>query len=97
MTSRFDWKASRNFCVTTMHCCDFETQECDNARDNGTFEEFVLKDKHTVCGSLQPSSFTLVGYYKTKKNALKAMFAATEVCGVCGFIWNRQGEYVDGN
>ena len=96
---KFEWKANRNFCVTTMDSCDFECQECDDARDNGTFHEFVLKLEHTNLNSLQPSTFRLIGYFKTQENADKALGIALETgnCGECVFIFNRAGEIVDGS
>ena len=87
---KFEWKANRNFCVTTKHTCDFETVECDEARDNGTFNEYALKPTH----SFGKSTFKLVGYYKTLEQAYAALNETAG--GYYGFLWDRTGKCVDG-
>ena len=92
---KFEWKANRNFCLTTKHCLDFECQECDDAVENGTFFEYALKLEHRFCGdALQPSSFRLIGYYKTEKAADKAI--DTVDGQEYSFVWNRKGECING-
>ena len=82
---QFEWKTNRNFCVTGKFCLDFETAEADN----GKFHEFALKNA---------GYFTVLGYYKTKKNAVKAMVDAPYELypNYYFFMWNRAGECIDG-
>ena len=93
----FDWKANRNFCLTSKNSCDFECQEAEEARENDTFHEFALKLEHVFwpLGPLQKSTFRFVGYYKTLKAAEKAMDNKIDFCEYA-FIWNRKGEFVNG-
>ena len=89
---QFEWKANRNFCVTAKHFCDFDTTECDEARESGeeAFFAYSLKLNH----SFGEADFQLVGYYKTLKNAEAAMVAFP--FDYYTFLWNRAGECVNG-
>ncbi len=90
---KFEWKANRNFCLTAKHALDFDCEEADEARESGTYYEFALKLEHR---DIPYNGFRVVGYYKTEKAALEAM--VKEICYTTeyAFIWNREGECVDG-
>ena len=90
---KFEWKANRNFCVTAKHFCDFECDEADTeVEGDGKFFKFALKTEGEWADD---GSFTVVGYYKTQKNALKAMLDYPKSSWLL-FVWDRQGNCVDG-
>jgi hypothetical protein len=90
-TFQFEWKADRNFCVTAKHALDFESDEAEAAREGGTFFKFALT-----------GIFAVIGYYKTKRAAEKAMVECwnsetpTHPCHY-SFLWNKAGECVNGS
>lgn len=83
-TFQFDWKANRNFCVTAKFSCDFETAEADP--EDGKFLKYALKNSE---------HFTLIGYFKTVPDAVKAM-NDSPLTWYYFFIWDRKGECIDG-
>ena len=87
---QFEWKANRNFCVTTKYSLDFDTEECDEARENDKFFDYALRLTH----HFGKANFQLIGYYKTLKNAEAAMVGTS--FGNYAFVWDRKGECVNG-
>ena len=87
----FKWTGNRNFCVTAKHCCDFE---CSEAEEDvgGEFHKFALKTEGEWADW---GTFEVVGYYKTKQNALKALHKYPDG-NTYLFVWNRDGKCVDG-
>ena len=90
---QFEWKTNRNFCVTAKHLCDFECSEADTeVEGDGKFEKFALKTEGEWADD---GTFEVIGYYKTKKNAQKAM-VDHRVNSLYLFLWNRDGKCIDG-
>lgn len=88
----FDWKANRNFCLTAKHFCDFECEEAETeVAGDGKFFKFALKTEGEFADD---GTFKLIGYYKTEKNAVKAMVNFPAYTRL--FLWNREGKCVDG-
>ena len=89
---QFEWKANRNFCVTAKHFCDFDTTECDEARESGeeAFFAYSLKLNH----HFGEANFKLIGYYKTLENAEKALIKTAG--DTWSFLWDRSGKCVNG-
>ena len=95
---QFEWKANRNFCVTAKHCCDFECDEAKTEEDgDGKFLKFALKTNDVIRPGDFRGTFELVGYFNTQNNAEKAWDKFMEKnYNYFMFVWNRQGECVNG-
>jgi hypothetical protein len=85
---QFEWKADRNFCVTAKPEGDFESDEAEAAREEGTFFKFALT-----------GDVALIGYFKTERAAEKAMVKCWNSERPThpyhySFMWNPAGECV---